>query len=78
MAISLTGAGLYLEPRVYVGTASGNNYGVPRVFKGPSLSGLSGSWTGITIGTMGNVIVHESVSSVTGNQLMGGILFRTA
>ena len=72
MAISLTSAGLYLEPRVYVGKASGNNYGVPRVFDGGSVSGLSGSWTGISIGNMGTCKLHSNVSTAASSLAQGG------
>ena len=46
MSVSLTSAGLYLEPRVYVNAGSGNNYGTPRVVSSYGTS-LGGSWSGI-------------------------------
>ena len=68
MSVSLTSAGLYLEPRVYVNAGSGNNYGTPRVVSSSGTSLGGGSWSGIYfyfVSSMG-IKAESNVSTSSG------------
>lgn len=64
MNVSLTSAGLYLEPRVYKKDSSGANYGTPFFVAGTVE--FSGTWTGLDAGYgMGNSSIVENVTNHT-------------